>query len=79
MSVIHVVTGQAENLLRAGAASHECGRSATQVANRAALVRWGGDGGGWRGGDFSGVAIGDWRWPNFFVIGLICMPATRDT
>ena len=76
--MIHVVTGQAENLLRTGAASHECGRSATQVANRAALVRWGGDG-GWRGGDFFGVAIGHWRWPNFFVIGLICMPATRDT
>ena len=79
--MIHVVTGQAENLLRTGAASHECGRSATQVANRAALVsRWGSNGGGgWRGGDFFGVAIGHWRWPNFFVIGLICMPATRDT
>ena len=79
--MIHVVTGQAENLLRTGAASHECGRSATQVANRAALVsRWADNGGGgWRGGDFFGVAIGHWRWPNFFVIGLICMPATRDT
>ena len=79
--MIHVVTGQAENLLRTGAASNECGRSATQVTNRAALVRWGGavSGGGRGSGDFFGVAIGHWRWPNFFVIGLICMPATRDT
>jgi hypothetical protein len=42
-------------------------------------VRWGSGDGGWGGGDFFGVAIGHWRWPNFFVIGLICMPATRDT